>query len=516
MHANKLSFRPLPRLKSLPTTRNPPSRSLASDASQILSSTSPAFWCRFWPLNVARLLRLALLYVILIALHAQDLYRLHSSTDAVTLCRRLVCAQRHRMAPTDDLKAHANSSVDFYELLSIPATASDTEIRRAYRRTSLKYHPDKVGATEENLEKFHLLQVAQDVLSDPGIRALYDQSREARERRKREDALLEGRRRQMKEDLERRESGILSSGIKSAGIKRRWNEEEQDSGDRLEREIQRIAESNRRVMAQMKEEKERKRQREALEEEDRRDQETEKKRSEEAAESAKSAYGLGGSHVAEIERTIKVRWIRDGAGQGIDKAQLEDLFKTFGPVENVFLLKDKKQRSEGRKEKKIVATGVLVFASVVGAHAAVEDAHRQEGALWHLIDSVRWAEDKASDARRASQSPPSTPNVSSQPSAPASPLNSSRLFAGLNGSPNVSPGATYEAGIKKTPSFASFSTPKANTPGSSPSGKVQGPNSPSLEELTMMRLKNKQRDIERQKLAEQLRQADAAGPPNGE
>jgi DnaJ family protein C protein 17 len=67
---------------------------------------------------------------------------------------------------TDDLKAHAASNQDFYALLDLSPSATDSEIRRGYRKTALKYHPDKIAnPTPADIEKFHLLQIANDVLS---------------------------------------------------------------------------------------------------------------------------------------------------------------------------------------------------------------------------------------------------------------------------------------------------------------------------------------------------------------
>ena len=101
---------------------------------------------------------------------------------------------------SDDLKSHAlNSSQDFYALLSISEGATDSEIRTAYRKTARKYHPDKVGANEEALKTFHLLQIAYDVLSDPAIKELYDNARRARQAKAERDQVYEGRRKWMKE-----------------------------------------------------------------------------------------------------------------------------------------------------------------------------------------------------------------------------------------------------------------------------------------------------------------------------
>src|SRR4051812_4309302 len=92
-------------------------------------------------------------------------------------------------------------ATDYYELLDIPPTASESEIRRAYRKTSLLYHPDKVKPTPENLDKFQLLQTAISILTDPTEKTKYDQTRAAKLRRQAETAALDSRTRKMKEDL---------------------------------------------------------------------------------------------------------------------------------------------------------------------------------------------------------------------------------------------------------------------------------------------------------------------------
>jgi molecular chaperone DnaJ len=63
---------------------------------------------------------------------------------------------------------------DYYEVLGISKTASDEEVKKAYRKLAKKYHPDV--STEQNAEaKFKEVQEAYDVLSDPTKRGQYDQ-----------------------------------------------------------------------------------------------------------------------------------------------------------------------------------------------------------------------------------------------------------------------------------------------------------------------------------------------------
>ncbi len=64
---------------------------------------------------------------------------------------------------------------DFYELLEVSRTASDVEIKKAYRKLAMKYHPDRNpddGAAEE---KFKEIQYAYSILSDQQKKAAYDQ-----------------------------------------------------------------------------------------------------------------------------------------------------------------------------------------------------------------------------------------------------------------------------------------------------------------------------------------------------
>lgn len=340
--------------------------------------------------------------------------------------------------PTDDLKQYATSSVDFYELLGITPASDSSEIRRAYRKTALKFHPDKNADNPSAVETFHLLQIAYDVLSDPEVKALYDNARSAREAKKRQHELFEGKRRQMKEDLERRESGV-----------KRKRDDEVDEQERLDREIRRLAEDGKR----RRKEREEMLSREKLEEEVRRDEQTPDR-------PAPSERQNGAS---ELDRSVKVRWAREGKGEALDKAQLTGLFSRFGEVESLFLLKDKKKRIDGAK--KLVATGVIVFASIVGAHAAITDIDGLKSEEpWKLFDMF-WANEQDPAVER-----PSTPRTPESPKTP--PSFGKRSFPGIGSMPTT-PASSF---------------------------------SPSLEEMTMMRLKN----AEKRRLEEQIRKSEAA------
>jgi len=63
---------------------------------------------------------------------------------------------------------------DFYKILGISRTATDDEIKKAYRKLALKYHPDKNKAPNAE-EQFKLVAEAYEVLSDKKKREIYDQ-----------------------------------------------------------------------------------------------------------------------------------------------------------------------------------------------------------------------------------------------------------------------------------------------------------------------------------------------------
>ncbi len=64
--------------------------------------------------------------------------------------------------------------IDYYEVLSVNRSASAEEIKSAYRKAALKYHPDRNPGDEEAVAKFKLCAEAFDVLGDPEKREIYD------------------------------------------------------------------------------------------------------------------------------------------------------------------------------------------------------------------------------------------------------------------------------------------------------------------------------------------------------
>src|SRR5678816_4394888 len=64
---------------------------------------------------------------------------------------------------------------DHYETLGVSRTASDEDIKKAYRKLARKYHPDLNPNNKQAEEKFKEVQEAYDVLGDKEKRSKYDQ-----------------------------------------------------------------------------------------------------------------------------------------------------------------------------------------------------------------------------------------------------------------------------------------------------------------------------------------------------
>jgi curved DNA-binding protein len=64
---------------------------------------------------------------------------------------------------------------DYYKILGVDKKASQDDIRKAFRKLALKYHPDKNPNNKEAEEKFKLVNEANEVLSDPEKRKKYDE-----------------------------------------------------------------------------------------------------------------------------------------------------------------------------------------------------------------------------------------------------------------------------------------------------------------------------------------------------
>src|SRR5690606_34148109 len=67
------------------------------------------------------------------------------------------------------------SKRDFYEVLGVSKGADEREIKKAYKRLAMKFHPDRNQGDAASEEKFKEVKEAYEILTDENLRARYDQ-----------------------------------------------------------------------------------------------------------------------------------------------------------------------------------------------------------------------------------------------------------------------------------------------------------------------------------------------------
>lgn len=357
-----------------------------------------------------------------------------------------------------DLEDLAKSSTeDFYELLGVAYDAEESVIKKAYRKASIRYHPDKNPDNKDAADRFIYLGWARDILIDEKLKGEYDRARTRRREKILQDDLLDGRRKKMKDDLERREKEGKDFG---ASLKRKRAADLSDA-EKREQEIQRLAEDGKRRRKAAQERMEQRRK----EEDESSFMEFEKSPEPQAPKPGESA---------EIDRTVKVRFQRGGDTTSWDKDRISHMFTKYGKVDSVVMGKDKKIRPSGEKHRKVIAIVFIIYTRVDHAHAAVMDGKKD----YPSLESVTWA---------AGEPDMKSPITEQAPSAPSTPFATPKRSFRASFGPGMGKGLGTTTPLG-TPKF-SFS-----------------PKTPSLEEVTMMRLKQ----AEKKRLEDQIRKQEAA------
>lgn len=204
---------------------------------------------------------------------------------------------------------YADQNIDLYELLGVDALTPKEDIHRAWRKRSLKYHPDKAGANFD-ATKWELFERARDVLSEPAARAAYDGASKAKLLRAQERAAMDKERQHFADDLEAREQAAV----------RQRQEKVQADREALQKERERLAEAQR-----MREEETRRQASAAQEMEDlaearrrlreKKDEKAKRRQAKEAIKAAGKASGpangavsVPGDYVVDVGATKKKYW----------------------------------------------------------------------------------------------------------------------------------------------------------------------------------------------------------------
>jgi len=405
--------------------------------------------------------------------------------------------------------------------VNTPLTQSD--IRNAWHKTALILHPDKNRGDEKAAaDKLDMARKAYEVLKDDQARAVYDGRVRAKGEKEERERGYEGRRRRMKEELERRESTGVSGVFGSPGVKRKF--EELNREEKREVELRRLAAEGARRRGK-REEKLRMERLDLLREE------ALKRMQEEDNDGRNAAAPQGDHNVPEVDRTVKVRWTRSDPADEITKDSLVRLFSQFGNVENTLLLKDKKARpslgleaspSSGTKKakKQVMGVAAIVFTSIVGAHAAVLDAPQKmtADAEWAGFESVSWASGQEPDfgfakSTTGDSTPASTGRVTIIPgSRPGTPGSFPSAAAGNDTATTlttpIQPAPKTNSSNNKIHHVPSFTFSPSLAPSTASPLPRSAAQSPSLFETTMMRLKEAEREAQRRKLEEVIRREE--------
>lgn len=195
--------------------------------------------------------------------------------------------------PTFAREAAACGS-DLYTLLEIDALASESDIRRAFRKKALTAHPDKTGDAYDPVY-YRRLERTRDVLLDADARKLYDDGMRAVHEKRQRLSQMDARRRRLVEELEAAENAA-----KRAKQQQPRAEERDPEWEAMAAKGRKIMEERRRMMREA-EEREAAREREAERERERDKREAEKEQAEKKQDEVKTSQAPKEPMAAETE-----------------------------------------------------------------------------------------------------------------------------------------------------------------------------------------------------------------------
>jgi DnaJ family protein C protein 17 len=276
------------------------------------------------------------------------------------------------MADNKDLEDVAkNTTEDFYELLGIDILTDESVIKRQYRKTSVKYHPDKNPDNAQAAEQFILLGIARDILLDPTLKGEYDRQRQRRQERELEKGSRGAKRQVIVDILEEAERRNIPDPKRP-----------REAATERDQLIARLAEEGRKKKEEFQDRMQKEKQNEELK--------------------------------AQVDRSVKVRFRREGEAATWDKDIMTSMFERYGQIDAVVIGSDKKVKVPGEKHRRLEATVTVVYDRLDSAHAAVTGGEVD----YPFLDSVAWAskESEAKSDLKGKFSAPATPLGTPHPS----------------------------------------------------------------------------------------------------
>ncbi|ORX49820.1 DnaJ-domain-containing protein [Hesseltinella vesiculosa] len=230
----------------------------------------------------------------------------------------------------------AADDLDYYELLGVDITATQAQIKKAYRKKSLAVHPDKNPSADAAV-LFDSLTKARDVLLDDTRRVDYDKQYRAKLERRKKQQEMDSKRRKAQEELE-----AMESQAKKAKTEQK------------QAEAQYAAE-----MARLRENRERK----LREEEEHLERERRRRQEQDQLPETK-----------EADLALKFKWKKK---KHLTTEDLDTLLTPLGAVDVAPLTDDRKNRT------------IAVFNTVVEAHAVMTS--KDTNPALAVFESIDWA-----------------------------------------------------------------------------------------------------------------------------
>lgn len=273
--------------------------------------------------------------------------------------------------------------IDIYLLLEVSPDATEKEIKKAYRKKSLKCHPDKNPDDPNAASTFHQLQEVLAILTDETARKAYDNVLKARKANELRNRQLDEKRRKLKDSLEARE-------VQAANDEKNKVFNKKSDEEKLAAEIERVMKEGRREL-----EEEQERVRILIEQE--------KELSKQNCEGTKS-------HAAENHTRIKVRWkatcdLKEVKDNLYTRDSLYSIFSKYGDV-NVVVV------SESSNEKKGSALIEMANKSSAEMASRVETGFAKVPLKCKLIEGV--AESGGGNVNKSTNDQSAKPNTIQQ------------------------------------------------------------------------------------------------------